>query len=77
MSNKIKQINKEAIITLLLYFFYFLWWYYFAFIYSEKNNKFILGFPAWFFYSCILGFFIINLVLVIVIKFLFKEIELE
>lgn len=75
--SKFKQINKEAFITLLIYFFYFLWWYYFAFIYSETNNKSILGFPAWFFYSCIVGLIVVNLVVFIVVKFFFKEIDLD
>ena len=76
-----KQINKEVIITLLLYIFYFCWWYYFAYIYSDsedvENFKYIFGLPEWFFYSCVLGLIIINVLVFIVVTFLFKETPLE
>ena len=74
------QINKEALITIFLYFLYFLWWYYFAYIYPPKNvedYKYVLGLPDWFFYSCFLGFILVNLLFYIVVKFLFKNIDLE
>ena len=74
------QINKEAFITIFIYFLYFLWWYYFAYIYPPKNveeYKYILGLPDWFFYSCILGFILVNILVCIVVKFFFKNIDLE
>lgn len=76
-----KQINKEVIATSLLYIFYFGWWYYFAYIYTDsedvKNFKYILGLPEWFFYSCVIGLIIINILVFIVVKFFFKEVPLE
>lgn len=75
-----KQINKEALITLLIYFGYFLWWYYFAYIYPPKNvedYKYILGLPDWFFYSCILGFVLVNVAVFIAVKYFFKDVDLE
>ena len=74
------QINKEALITIFIYFLYFLWWYYFAYIYPPKNveeYKYILGLPDCFFYSCILGFILVNILVYIVVKFFFKNIDLE
>lgn len=74
------QINKEALITIFLYILYFLWWYYFAYIYPPKNvedYKYVLGLPDWFFYSCVLGFVLVNLLVYIVVKFFFKNIDLE
>ena len=74
------QINKEAFITIFIYFLYFLWWYYFAYIYPPKNvedYKYVLGLPDWFFYSCVLGFILVNLLVYIVVKFFFKNIDLE
>ena len=74
------QINKEALITIFIYFLYFLWWYYFAYIYPPKNveeYKYILGLPDWLFYSCILGFILVNILVYIVVKFFFKNIDLE
>lgn len=80
MSRK-KQINKEICITLLLYLFYFIWWYYFAYVYTDSENvkkfKYILGIPEWFFYSCILGLIVINILTFLAIKIFFKEIDLE
>lgn len=75
-----KQIRKEAIITILSFIAYFLWWYYFAYIYPPKNveeYKYILGFPDWFFYSCILGFVLFNILVFVVIKIFFKNINLD
>lgn len=74
------QINKEAIVTIILYAIYFLWWYYFAYIYPPKNvedYKYILGMPEWFFYSCIVGLILINLLVFLATKFLFKDISFE
>jgi hypothetical protein len=74
------QINKEALITIFLYSLYFLWWYYFAYIYPPQNveeYKYILGLPDWFFYSCVLGFILVNLLVYIAVKFFFKNIDLE
>lgn len=76
-----KQINREVIATLILYFFYFIWWYYFAYMYTDSENvenfKYIFGLPEWFFYSCVLGLIIINILVFIIVKFFFKEVELE
>ncbi len=75
-----KQINKEALISIILYFMYFLWWYYFAYIYPPKNveeYKYILGLPDWFFYSCIVGFILFNILVIIVTKVFFKNINLD
>lgn len=75
-----KQINKEALITILIYFIYFLWWYYFAYIFPPKDPneyKYIFGLPEWFFYSCILGFILVNIAVFIAVKFFFKNINLD
>ncbi|MDO5788347.1 MAG: YhdT family protein [Fusobacterium sp.] len=76
-----KQINKEIIITLILYIFYFGWWYYFAYLHTDsedvKNFKYILGLPEWFFYSCVLGLIVINILVFIVVTFFFKNTSLE
>ncbi|MGL4534794.1 MAG: YhdT family protein [Fusobacteriaceae bacterium] len=74
-----KQINFEAKITLGLYFIYFAWWYYFAYSTGEDPSQyiFILGLPYWFFMSCIVGFVLINLLVFLAVKFLFKDIDLD
>lgn len=79
MKTRGKQIEKEAKITVAVYFFYFLWWYFFAYYKSDNPEKYqyILGLPSWFFYSCILGFIILNIISYLVVKFFFKDIDLD
>lgn len=79
MKNRNKQINKEALITVGLYLFYFVWWYYFAYYEGDNYTKYtyILGLPSWFFYSCILGLVVINILVYIVVKFFFKDMDLD
>lgn len=81
MKSRKKQINKEVLVTLVLYFFYFLWWYYFAYIFKNsddvKNFKYILGLPEWFFYSCVLGLVVVNILVFILVKIFFKNISLK
>ena len=76
-----KQINKEALVTVVLYLFYFVWWYYFAYIYKDSVNvaefKYILGFPEWFFYSCVLGLVVINILVFLAVKIFFKDMDLD
>ena len=79
--NKIsKQINKEVFVTIILYLIYFAWWYYFAYEYSSDNveeYKYILGLPEWFFYSCVVGLILVNILVYICIKFFFKDINFD
>lgn len=77
MKKNSKQINKEAIITCILYIFYFCWWYYFAYMYDTKNLKYVFGLPAWFFYSCIMGLVVINILVFLSVKIFFKDIDLD
>lgn len=77
---KNRQINKEALITLGLYVCFFVWWFAFAYGIGLKDvseYKYILGFPSWFFYSCILGYVVISISLYLVVKKFFKDIDFE
>ena len=79
-SNISKQVNKEVLITIGLYLIYFIWWQYFAYEYSSDNveeDKYILGLPEWFFYSCVVGLVLINILVYICIKFFFKGINFD
>lgn len=74
------QINKEALITVGLYIIFFIWWFAFAYGLGLKDiseYNYILGFPAWFFYSCILGYVFISVLLAFVVKRYFKDIPFE
>ncbi|MBF4694836.1 YhdT family protein [Fusibacter ferrireducens] len=77
---KNNQINKEAKITVGLYLFFFIWWVAFAYGIGLKDiseYKYILGFPSWFFYSCIVGYVMISFPLAFVVKKYFKDIDFE
>lgn len=75
-----RQINKEALVTIILYLLYFFWWYYFAYIFPPENTedyKYILGMPEWFFYSCVVGLVLVNFLVFLATKFLFKDIDFK
>lgn len=75
-----KQANKEALISLGLYIAYFLWWYFFAYGMGSKDPSqytYVMGLPAWFFYSCILGYVVISAAVWIAVKLFFKDIPLD
>ncbi|WP_430886125.1 YhdT family protein [Fusibacter sp. JL216-2] len=77
---KNRQINKEAKITVGLYVFFFIWWFAFAYGIGLKDvseYSYILGFPSWFFYSCILGYVMISVLLAFVVKNFFKDIDFD
>ncbi|MGL4392400.1 MAG: DUF997 family protein [Fusobacteriaceae bacterium] len=79
MDKRFSQIKKEVRITIGLYIFYFLWWYFFAFGSGDDPTKytFILGLPSWFFMSCVVGLFLLILLVSIIIKLFFKNMDLE
>ena len=74
-----KSSNRETIIILGLYLLFFLWWYVTAYGFGDDPSeyKYILGFPEWFFYSCIAGYAGISVILWIVVRLFFKEIDLD
>ena len=77
---KNKQINKEAKISIGIYLLFFVWWFVFAYglgLRDVSEYTYVLGFPAWFFYSCIVGYILISIVIAIVVKKVFKEIEFD
>jgi uncharacterized membrane protein YhdT len=75
-----KQTNRETIISIVLTVLYFIWWYGFAYglgLKPVESYSYIMGLPAWFFYSCVLGFIIFSFLTWIVVDKLFKEVSLE
>jgi uncharacterized membrane protein YhdT len=75
--DKIKAINKETTVTLVLYAIFFGWWYLTAYGLGSgdpSEYKMIFGFPAWFFYSCIVGYVGISVLLWVVVKFFFTDV---
>lgn len=72
--------HKEARIGIVLVIFHFVWWYGFAYGLGSQpveSYTYVFGFPAWFFYSCMVGFIVIIFIVIYVVKFMFKDIPLE
>jgi len=72
--------HKEAIIGVLLVIVNFLWWYGFAYGLGSgdpRKYQYILGLPAWFFYSCVVGTIIMTILVYLCITFIFKEVSFE
>ncbi|GAE93385.1 Membrane protein [Gracilibacillus boraciitolerans JCM 21714] len=72
--------NREALIGIGLVIFNFLWWFGFAYGLGKEDPaeyQFILGFPAWFFYSCIVGVLLMAFLVFIIVKLFFKDIPLN
>lgn len=53
-----KQCNREALYGILLGLLNLIWWYALGYGLGDRpveEYTYILGFPSWFFYSCVLG----------------------
>ncbi|WP_242222304.1 YhdT family protein [Bacillus cereus group sp. BfR-BA-01380] len=72
--------HREAWIGIGLAIINFVLWYGFAYGLGSGNPKeytYILGFPAWFFYSCIMGFVVMVLLIVFVVRFVFQDVSFD
>lgn len=72
--------HREAWIGLGLAGINFLLWYGFAYGLGSGDPKeytYVLGFPSWFFYSCIVGFIIMILLIVFVVRFVFQDVSFD
>lgn len=79
-NERFKQADKEALITLGMYAFFFCWWTFFAFGLGSGDPReytYVLGFPAWFFYSCVVGYPVVTVVLWLIIRKLFVDLPLD
>lgn len=77
---RFRQANREALLALAAYGIYFLWWYGFGYGLGDAdpdNYTYVFGFPAWFFYSCLLGYPLITLLLWVLVRLFFKNMPLD
>lgn len=77
---RFKIAHKEALIGLALAVINFVLWYGFAYGLGSKPPEeytYILGFPAWIFFSIIVGTLIMFVLVFIVVKFFLTDISLE
>ena len=77
---RFKIAHREALIGIGLVLVNFAIWFGFAYGLGSgdpANYSYVLGFPAWFFYSCIAGTAFMILLIWIVMKLFFKEVPFE
>lgn len=77
---RFKIANREALIGVGLAVFNFIWWYGFAYGLGSKDVSeytYVFGLPAWFFYSCVLGFIVMSILVAVVVKFWFVEVPID
>ena len=80
MRKAFRQADREALITIGLYLFFFIWWTVFAFGMGSgdpSEYSYVFGLPAWFFYSCVLGYPVMTLILWLVVRRFFVNIPLD
>ncbi|MDD6181059.1 MAG: YhdT family protein [Desulfovibrionaceae bacterium] len=74
------QANREALISLAVYALYFIWWYACAYMLGQgdpDSYDYVLGLPAWFFYSCIAGYPLITVLLWLALRLGFRNMPLD
>lgn len=72
--------NREALIGVGLALFNFIWWFGFAYGLGSRpvaEYTYIFGLPAWFFYSCVVGFLVISILVIVIVKFFFVEVPFD
>ncbi|PAV30500.1 sodium:pantothenate symporter [Virgibacillus profundi] len=75
-----KIANREALIGVGLVIFNFIWWYAFAYGMGSKDPSeytFVFGLPAWFFYSCVVGFIVMAVLVTVIVKKFFVDIPFD
>ena len=80
MDPRFKIAHREALIGVVLAIVHFIWWFGFAHGLGSKpveEYSYILGFPDWFFYSCIVGFILVAITVIFLVKFVLKDVSLE
>ncbi len=75
----LKTSRNETLAIIGLYLLFFVWWYCSAYGFGDDPSeyRYICGFPEWFFYSCIVGYLGISVLLWIVVKMMFKDLPLQ
>ncbi|MBB6447823.1 YhdT family protein [Bacillus benzoevorans] len=77
---RFKVAHKEVRIGAVLVIINFLLWFGFAYGMGSgdpREYNYILGLPEWFFYSCIFGTLMSTLLVILSVKFLFREVSFD
>lgn len=77
---RFKVAHREAKIGVSLALFNFVWWFGFAYGMGSRpveEYSYVFGLPDWFFYSCVVGFLVIAVLVIVIVKFFFKDVPFE
>ena len=80
VDERFRIAHKEAIVGIILVIINFILWFGFAYGLGSGNPKaysYVLGLPSWFFYSCVLTFIIMAVLVILCVKFVFKDVPFE
>ncbi|MFB5664175.1 YhdT family protein [Alteribacillus sp. HJP-4] len=72
--------HSEALLGVALVIINFVWWFGFAYGLGSGppgEYAYILGMPAWFFYSCVAGSVLMIVLVTILVKGFFREVPFE
>ncbi|MBR0596710.1 YhdT family protein [Sinanaerobacter chloroacetimidivorans] len=76
-----RQMNKEALWSIGLYVVFFLWWYFTGYGIGEATSPadytYVMGLPLWFFLSCVMGWVLTSVGVIILVKVIFKDFDLD
>jgi len=74
-----KQANKEALLAIGLFFLNVIWWFVFAYGLGSgppSEYSYVMGFPAWFFWSCIGGFVVFSVLTWVMVTYFYVDMPL-
>ena len=77
---RFKIAHREAWIGIGLAIVHFIWWFGFAYGLGSRpveEYSYIFGLPDWFFYSCVVGFILICITIILLAKFVLKEVSFD
>ena len=77
---RFKQCNREALYGIMLGIGNMIWWYIFGYGLGDKpveEYTYILGFPSWFFFSCVVGAVVFIVLTFIVVDKGLKDMPLD
>ena len=78
--SRFRIAHREALIGVGLAIVHFIWWYGFAYGLGSRaveEYAYIFGLPDWFFYSCVVGFILICITVIVLAKFVLKDVSFE
>ncbi|HHU69416.1 MAG TPA: YhdT family protein [Thermoanaerobacterales bacterium] len=74
-----KQCNKEALLGLGLGILNLIWWFVWGYGLGSKPPEeytYVLGFPLWFFMSCVVGAILFTILAIVIVTKYFKDMPL-